>query len=58
MEKVLYKTIYKYLGYNNLLTDKNSGFKHSNSTVNKLLFITQKSENALEDKHDAYVFFS
>ena len=51
MEKVVYKKIYKYLGDNNLLTDKNSGFKHS--TVNQLLFITQKIANALDDKHDA-----
>ena len=57
MEKVVYKKIYKYLGDNNLLTDKNSGFKHSDSTVNQLLFITQKIANALDDKHDACIVF-
>ena len=57
MEKVVYKKLYKYLGDNNLLTDKNSGFKHSDSTVNQLLFITQKIANALDDKHDACIVF-
>ena len=57
MEKVVYKKIYKYLGDNNLLTDKKSGFKHSDSTVNQLLFITQKIANALDDKHDACIVF-
>ena len=40
-----------------MLTDKNSGFKHSDSTVNQLLFITQKIENTLDDKHDACIVF-
>ena len=40
-----------------MLTDKNSGFKHSDSTVNQLLFITQKIANALDDKHDAWIVF-
>ena len=53
MEKVVYKKIYKYLGDNNLLTDKNSGFKQS--TANQLLFISQKISNALDDKHDACI---
>ena len=57
MEKVVYKKIYKYLGDNNLLTDKNSGFKHSDSTVNQLVFITQKIANASDDKHDACIVF-
>ena len=57
MEKVVYKKIYKYLDDNNLLTDKNYGFKHSDSTVNQLLFITQKIANALDDKHDACIVF-
>ena len=57
MEKVVYKKIYKYLGDNNLLTDKNSGFKHSDFTVNQLLFITQKIANALDDKHGACIVF-
>ena len=55
MEKIIYKKIYKYLGDNNLPTDKNSGLKHSDSTVNQLLFITQKIANALDDKHDACI---
>lgn len=42
---------------NKLLTDRNSGFKRHDSTVNQLLDITNKITNALDHKEDACLVF-
>ena len=38
-EKILFNNLYPYLITNNLISDKQSGFKEGDSTVNQLLYI-------------------
>lgn len=57
LERVVHSRLYSYCKTNNLLTDKNSGFKDSDSTVNQLLFITHKITQALDNREDASLVF-
>ena len=49
--------LYAYLTENNLLNPKNAGFKKGNSTVNQLLYITDKIYVALDQGHDVRMVF-
>lgn len=56
-ERIVHARLYAHCTENNLLTEKNSGFKRSDSTVNQLVFIDHKIRKALENKHDACLVF-
>ena len=49
--------LYKYCELNDLLSDKNSGFKPNDSTVNQLTLITHKLYKALDQKQNARMVF-
>jgi len=40
LEKLIFDNLYKYIYSNNLISDKQSGYKHGDSTVKQLLSIT------------------
>lgn len=56
-ERVVHTRLYDFCTANNLLTDKNSGFKKQDSTVNQLVDITTKINDALDQKEDACLVF-
>lgn len=56
-ERIVHSRLYEYCIANNLLTEKNSGFKKGDSTVNQLLFITHKITQALDDKSEVCLVF-
>lgn len=56
-ERVVHNRVYDYLISNELLTDKNSGFKKQDSTINQLLGITEKIYKALENRKDVRMVF-
>ena len=47
-ERLVFNFLYEYLIGNNLLTDKNSGFKANDSTTNQLISILHNIYNGLE----------
>lgn len=57
LERIVHSRLYDYCMENNLLTEKNSGFKRQDSTVNQLLHITNIIGNALDQKEDACLVF-
>ena len=57
LERIVHTRLYDYCESNNLLTDKNSGFKKSDSTTNQLVYITHKISQALDSKEDACLVF-
>lgn len=57
LERIVHSRLYNYCMENKLLTEKNSGFKRDDSTVNQLLNITNKITNALDRKEDACLIF-
>lgn len=57
LERIIHTRLYNYCMENNLLTEKNSGFKRQDSTVNQLLHITNKITEALDRKDDACLVF-
>ena len=48
-EKVIFDTMYRQFTDNQLLTPNQSGFRPGDSTINQLLYITQKIYTAFED---------
>ena len=48
-EKVIFDTMYRHFTDNQLLTPNQSGFRPGDSTVNQLLYITQKIYTAFEE---------
>ena len=56
-EKCVHLTLYKYLEDNNLLTDKNAGFKPGDSTVNQLVDLTNKLYKGIDEKKKAVMIF-
>ena len=56
-ERVIFMQLYKYFTDNNLLTERNSGFKPRDSTVNQLIHITQSIYNSLNDGKDVCMVF-
>lgn len=57
LERIVHLRLYEHCVSNNLLTEKNAGFKQSDSTVNQLVSLTDKITKALDKKHDACVVF-
>ena len=56
-ERAVYNILYKYLTDNNLLNSKNAGFKKGDSTVNQLLYITDKISSALDVGREVRMVF-
>ena len=56
-ERLVYNHLYEYLLSNNLLTEKNSGFKANDSTVNQLISILHNIYNGLENSKEARMVF-
>ena len=48
-EKVIFDTMYRHFTDNQLLTPNQSGFRPGDSTINQLLYITQKIYTAFEE---------
>ena len=57
-EKILFDEIYEHLIENKLLSDKQSGFRPGDSTINQLLSITHDIYTAFEHHHDTRGVFS
>jgi len=57
IERIVHTRLYDYCEKNNLLTEKNSGFKKSDSTVNQLTFIIHRITQALDQREDACLVF-
>lgn len=57
LERIVHSRLYTYCSENNLLTEKNSGFKPVDSTVNQLTSITHRIYQALDNKQDACLVF-
>ena len=49
-EKLVCDKLYTYLCFNNLLKDKNSGFKQGDCTVNQLLALSEKLYRVFDKK--------
>ena len=47
-EKIVYERLYNYCISNDILSSNNSGFKRGDGTVNRLLYITETIEKALD----------
>ena len=56
-EKIIFDEIYKHLTANKFLSDKQSGFRPGDSTINQLLSITHDIYNAFEHHHDTRAVF-
>ena len=56
-EKIIFDEIYEHLTANKLLSDKQSGFRPGDSTINQLLLITNDIYNAFEHHHDTRAVF-
>ncbi len=56
-ERIMYKRLYEHCMTNNLLTEKNSGFKRLDSTINRLVHITHELYNNLDQKMDTLIVF-
>ena len=56
-ERIVFKILYQYCLINNLLTERNSGFKPLDSTVNQLIHITHHIYKALDKGHDVCMIF-
>ena len=57
MERIVHNALYSYCTKYKLLTDKNSGFKANDSTVNQLLVLSNTIINALDSNKNACMVF-
>ncbi|VDI74910.1 Hypothetical predicted protein [Mytilus galloprovincialis] len=57
LEKVIYKAIYEFCEFNDLLISENSGFKKNDSTVNQLITITHEIYKSLDSGKDVCTIF-
>jgi len=57
LEKIIFNNMYSFFMDNNLLTEKNSGFKLLDSTTNQLIHIVNKIYKSLEDGKDVCMVF-
>ena len=55
-ERIIYNRLFEHCRKNNLLTEKNSGFKPFDSTINRLIHLTHQIYNGLDNKHDTLIF--
>ena len=56
-ERLVFNKLYEYFDTQNLLTERNSGFKKQDSTINQIIHITQRIYNALDDHKDVCMIF-
>jgi hypothetical protein len=49
LERVVYNHLYEYCNDNNILTERNSGFKKNDGTVNRLLYLVHNIYKGLDD---------
>ncbi len=56
-ERVVFRHLFAYLDNHSLLTWRNSGFKPLDSTVNQLIFLTHKIQEALDKGKDVVMVF-
>ena len=56
-EKIVFNNIYPYLIRNGLLSERNSGFKKLDGTVNQLIHIVNNIYNGLDDGKDICLVF-
>ena len=56
-ERIVYNRLFEHCTKNNLLTDKNSGFKPFDSTINRLIHLAHQIYNGLDNKHDTLIVF-
>jgi hypothetical protein len=56
-ERIVHRELYNYLVRNRLLSEKNSGFKDNDSTINRMLKITDDIYKGLDKKHDMILVF-
>jgi len=56
-ERILFNILYKYCEDNMILTWRNSGYRHSDSTVNQMLHITDKIYRNLDNGEDSCLVF-
>ena len=58
-ERLVYKQLYSYLSDNHLLNEKISGFRIEDSTINQLVYITDKLlvYKAMDNKHEIRIVF-
>ena len=56
-ERIIYNKIYDHCKINNILTEKNSGFKKLDSTINQLIHFSHKIYQGLEDEEKIGIIF-
>ena len=56
-EKVIFDNLYFYIFKNNLISDKQSGYRRGDSTVKQLLSITHEIYKAFDSKHAVRAIF-
>ena len=57
VERLVYNELYAYCSKFNLLSEKNSGFKKLDGTINQLINLTNKIYQALNDEHEIAMIF-
>ena len=57
LERIIFKHIYNHAHINHLITDHQSGFRPSDSTVNQLSYLYHTICNALDKKKDVQIVF-
>ena len=53
----MFNELYDYCVKNNLLSEKNSGFKKSDGTINQLINLTNKIYQGLDDENEVAMIF-
>ena len=57
IERVVFNELYDYCMENNLLSEKNSGFKKNDGTINRLINLTNKIYQGLDDESEVAMIF-
>ena len=56
-ERIVFKSLFKFLSQNKLLTWHNSGFKPMDSAMNQLILVTHKIYTAIDNGQDVSIAF-
>ena len=57
MERIVFNRLFEHCNKHNLLTDKNSGFKPLDSTINRIIHLTHEIYHGLDAKQDILIVF-
>ena len=57
LERLVYNKLYEYCKRHNILTDRNSGFKHGDSTINRLSHLIHRIYQGLDDRKEIALVF-